>query len=102
MRKKVIADLHADNERLRAAIRSTATDGTYDEIAIRKVVSFELAELIVEARTGIVGGPCIPNADTRAAMAELETGDSKVHRGSAAQVIDDILADGEQNEEPTK
>jgi DNA-damage-inducible protein J len=36
----------------------------------------------------------IPNAVTRAAMAELEAGGGKVHRGSAAQVIDDILAGG--------
>ena len=33
-------------EQLMQAIRSTASEGTYDEIAIRKAVSFELAELI--------------------------------------------------------
>jgi hypothetical protein len=43
-------ELRAEIERLMAAIRSTATEGTYDEMAIRKAVSFELAELIVEAR----------------------------------------------------
>jgi myosin heavy subunit len=37
-------------ERLTAAIRNTASEGTYDENAIRKAVSFDLAELIVAAR----------------------------------------------------
>ena len=41
--------LRAEIERLMAAIQATASQGTYDEIAIRKAVSFELAELIVDA-----------------------------------------------------
>ena len=45
--------LRADNERLRFAIQATASEGTYDEIAIRKAVSFELAELIVDARRAL-------------------------------------------------
>jgi hypothetical protein len=51
---KLNNQLRADNEQLRKAIRSTATEGTYDESAIRKAVSFELAELIVEARTTFI------------------------------------------------
>jgi hypothetical protein len=35
---------------LRAAIQATALDGRYNEAAIRKAVSFELAELIVAER----------------------------------------------------
>jgi len=35
------------------AIHTTASEGTYDEIAIRQAVSFELAELIVVAREAL-------------------------------------------------
>lgn len=37
------------------AIRTTATQGDYDEIAIRKAVSFELAELIADERKIVLG-----------------------------------------------
>lgn len=37
-------------ERLKDAIRATACQGNYDEVAIRKVVSFELAEMITAMR----------------------------------------------------
>jgi hypothetical protein len=37
---------------MEGAIRATASQGTYDEAAIRKTVSFELAELIVDAHRG--------------------------------------------------
>lgn len=40
--------LKSEIERLRTAICATASDGNYDEAAIRRVVSFELAEIIVE------------------------------------------------------
>lgn len=43
----------AEIERLRAAIWSTASQGTYDELAIRKAVGFELAELIVAAHADL-------------------------------------------------
>lgn len=43
----------AEIEQLRAAIRITAGQGTYNEMAIRKAVSFELAELIVAERQAI-------------------------------------------------
>jgi hypothetical protein len=45
----------AEVEQLRVAIYSTASDGTYNESAIRKAVSFELAELIVDARAALAG-----------------------------------------------
>jgi hypothetical protein len=41
--------LHEKNK-LERAIESAAYDPGYDEMKIRKAVSFELAELIVEAR----------------------------------------------------
>lgn len=44
-------------ERLTAAIRTTASQGTYDEMAIRKAVSFELAELIAEVRAALEPKP---------------------------------------------
>lgn len=37
-------------DQARRAICLTASQGTYDEMAIRKAVSFELAEMIVDAR----------------------------------------------------
>lgn len=45
------AAFSAEIDRLLAAIRSTATQGTFDEIAIRKAVGFELAELICDMRS---------------------------------------------------
>lgn len=41
-----VSRLTAENERLRTAVRSTASQGTLNMLAIRKAVSFELAELI--------------------------------------------------------
>lgn len=46
-----VRELQDEIERLRAAVHSTASQGTFNERAIRKVVSFELAELIMEERT---------------------------------------------------
>jgi hypothetical protein len=45
-----LVDWRQATETLRAAIRATALDGKYNEAAIRKAVSFELAELIVAER----------------------------------------------------
>jgi uncharacterized small protein (DUF1192 family) len=45
-----LVDWRQATETLRAAIQATALDGKYNEAAIRKAVSFELAELIVAER----------------------------------------------------
>jgi uncharacterized small protein (DUF1192 family) len=45
-----LVDWKQATETLRAANRATALDGKYNEAAIRKAVSFELAELIVAER----------------------------------------------------
>lgn len=47
--------LSLDRNSMRQAIEATAAQGTYDEMAIRKVVSFELAELIAAARVRQLG-----------------------------------------------
>jgi dynactin complex subunit len=43
--------------RLMTIIAESASEGTYDEAAIRKAVSFELAELIVEAHAALERRP---------------------------------------------
>lgn len=70
-REGELAELRAENERLGSlcdgyaiainiyamAIRITASEGTYDEMVIRKAVGFELAELIVEAHAALEPKP---------------------------------------------
>lgn len=47
--------LSMDRNSMRQAIEATASQDTYDEAAIRKVVSFELAEMIASARVTQMG-----------------------------------------------
>lgn len=75
--------LKRDAEKVLAALGMSSTAAVtlfYRQIALRRGLPFDVR---------------IPNAVTRAAMAELEADGGKVHRGSAAQVIADILAGGD-------
>lgn len=45
------------------AIRATAADGTYDEVLIRKAVSFELAEIIVLYRASMLNQKDLSDGD---------------------------------------
>jgi hypothetical protein len=44
----------AQVEKINRALRSTASSGTFDEMAVRKAVGFELAEMIMEVREEII------------------------------------------------
>ena len=46
-------------QNLTTALRSTASQGTYDEIKIRAAVGFELAEMIVDAHKALPPRPLL-------------------------------------------
>ena len=76
---RIDPELKREAEAVFAELHLSATDAIrlfYRQVSLRRGLPFDL---------------CVPNPETAAAIAELDTSGGRVHRGTGKQVVDAIL-----------
>lgn len=78
------------NTRLEPELKSKA-EHIFAEMGISTAAAVTMFFRQVTLRGGLPFDVCIPNAETKAALAELDAPAGRVYSGTGAQVLEDIL-----------